>query len=124
MGGLLSTKAGNSVKMKNYFQGKVAWVTGASSGLGREIAICLSGLGCKVILSARNTDALGSVKQECQNAYGFHKNGSSTDNVVSILPLDLAKFNKSEKGFKTEAEKAHSFFSQIDFLINNAGKNI
>ncbi len=44
----------------NYFnlQGKTALITGASSGLGKQFAICLANAGARVILSARRSEPL------------------------------------------------------------------
>ena len=51
----------------SYFHNKRIWVTGASSGIGRSVAIKLSKLGAEVILTARNRDKLEEVKKECGN---------------------------------------------------------
>ena len=46
------------------FQNKVIWITGASSGIGRALALELSNLDALLILSARNEAALESVKKK------------------------------------------------------------
>lgn len=51
------------------FQGKVVWITGASSGIGEQIALHLSKYGAKLILSARNKDKLYQVKNQCIGNY-------------------------------------------------------
>ncbi len=48
------------------FKNKVAWVVGASSGIGKEMAIQLAKHGAKVILSSRKQDELELVKSETQ----------------------------------------------------------
>lgn len=85
--------------------GKVVWITGASSGIGEALAYELSRKSCKLILSARNVEALEKVKSKCE-----------TTEVV-VLPLDLADFENA----KNYAEKAVSAFGKIDILVNNGG---
>ena len=50
--------------------GKVALVTGASSGLGRQAALALAGAGVKVAVSARRVDRLDALVAEIANAGG------------------------------------------------------
>ena len=86
------------------FNGKVIWITGASSGIGKALAIQFSDLGAKIVLSARNVDALKLVAGECKNE-------------TFILPIDLSQ----NHSFIDETEKVISHFGKIDFLINNGG---
>jgi short-subunit dehydrogenase len=85
--------------------GKIVWITGASSGIGEALAYELARKNCKLILSARNVEALELVKSKC----------TTTD--VVVLPFDLADFGNA----KNIAEKAISAFGKIDILINNGG---
>lgn len=62
------------------FKGKILWVTGASSGIGRAVAIELSTKKCHLILSSRNKKKLENVAALCNN------NGSTTD----VVPIDLS----------------------------------
>ena len=48
------------------FTHKVVWITGASSGIGKALAIELSNQGAKLILSSRNTTSLEAVKNNCK----------------------------------------------------------
>ena len=50
------------------FENKVVWITGASSGIGKALAIELSKIDCKLILSSRREAALLAVKNECLNS--------------------------------------------------------
>lgn len=89
-----------------YFNNKVIWITGASSGIGEELALQLSKLECKLILSSRRKDELERVKNTCSNP----KN-------IAVLPLDLADTTK----MKTVVKEAISIFKGVDILINNGG---
>lgn len=46
-------------------KGKVVWITGASSGIGEQLAYVLAKAGCKLILSARRVPELEQVKKRC-----------------------------------------------------------
>ena len=89
----------------NAINGKVVWITGASSGIGEALAYELATKNCKLILSARNRDALETVKSKCSNT------------EVIILPFDLVDFDNA----KNHAEKAIAAFGKIDILVNNGG---
>lgn len=87
-------------------KGKWVWITGASSGIGKALAIEYAKTGCKLLLSARSEDQLNMVKKECQGA-----------EQVAVLPLDLLNIEDS-------LSKAEGFIAKegpIHTLINNAG---
>lgn len=90
------------MKLKN----KIIWITGASSGIGRSLAIQLSKSSNKLILSSRNTEKLMEVKEECLN----------TQNI-EILPLDLENYQSCP----SVVTSAINLFGNIDILINNGG---
>lgn len=52
-------------KPSDVLRGKVAWITGASSGIGEHLAYQLVEFGCKLVLSARRKDQLERVKDKC-----------------------------------------------------------
>jgi len=85
---------------------QVIWITGASSGIGAELAKQYSKTGSRLILSARRKLALEEVKDLCEN----QKN-------IAILPLDLKDF----KAMESHVANAITFFGSIDLLINNGG---
>lgn len=85
---------------------KRVWITGASSGIGEALAYALSEKECRLIISARNADALNRVKNKCRHPEDVH-----------VLPLDLGAFDAMSDKAKTATE----VFGGIDVLINNAG---
>ena len=88
------------------FKNTVFWITGASSGIGKSLAIKLADQNAKLILSSRNKIALDEVKVLCKNPKD-----------VFILPLDLE--NYEEAAF--QVSEALSFFGKVDVLVNNGG---
>ena len=88
------------------FSNKVIWITGASSGIGKSLAIELSNQNAKLILSSRKIEVWESVKKAC-------KDGSK----VKIVALDLEDFTN----LKPKVEEAIAAFGTIDVLVNNGG---
>lgn len=97
---------------KSYLSGKVVWVTGASSGLGEQLAITAAEAGAAgVILSGRRQDALDRVRQACE-AVGEKKEG-----LARVLAFDMGELASVEE----QAAKAVSEFGKVDILALNAG---
>ena len=90
----------------NYFSSKTIWIVGASSGIGKELALQLSKFGANLILSGRNISELNVVSSQLQN---------KTNNLV--LPLDLEKHETFDEKISTILNQ----FSSIDILFNNGG---
>ncbi|BFZ12368.1 hypothetical protein BsWGS_15407 [Bradybaena similaris] len=95
--------------------GKVVWVTGASSGIGEYIALCLAEAGCRLVLSARREEVLQQVKQRCLQT----SKGRVSEDDIMVLPLDVVDYERH----KPAVEKVLEKFNKIDILINNAGKS-
>lgn len=91
----------------NYFAGKIAAVTGASAGLGREFAKQLHELGCKVILIARRQDLLEQLARELNLL---------NPNSAECLTADLT--DQRDLGRVVTVLKEQP----IDILVNNAGR--
>ncbi|WP_168204295.1 SDR family oxidoreductase [Aliikangiella coralliicola] len=88
------------------FNGKIVWVTGASSGIGRELCLKLDQLGAKLIMSSRNIEALERVLSACANP-DEHR----------LLAFDLTDTQASQ----CIVERALGFHQRIDVLFNNGG---
>jgi NAD(P)-dependent dehydrogenase (short-subunit alcohol dehydrogenase family) len=90
--------------------GKVAIVTGASSGLGRHFALTLAKHGMRVMLASRRIPALQEVAKEIVTAGG----------QASVVRLDVTDPD-SIRDAVAECERA---YGSIDVLVNNSGINI
>ena len=95
---------------QNAFQDEVVIVTGASSGIGKSLAIQLAAQGAKVAIAARRVDRLEGVAAECRS-YGCE---------VLVVPTDVS----DESQCKTLVEKTVEAFGRLDMLINNAGMTV
>ncbi|WP_284461201.1 SDR family oxidoreductase [Chryseobacterium sp.] len=94
--------------MSSYFDNKVIWITGASSGIGEALVKELTlNTNAKIILSSRKEEQL----------YAVAENTGLTHSRYAVLPLDLAHY----KSMPDMAGKAIEKFGKIDILINNAG---
>jgi len=87
-----------------HFNDRVAIVTGAGGGLGREYALLLASRGCSVVVNDLNRSAADSVVEEIRKAGG----------------KAVANYNSVEEG-EAIVKTALDSFNQIDILINNAG---
>jgi 3-oxoacyl-[acyl-carrier protein] reductase len=85
---------------------KVALVTGASQGIGRDTALALAEAGAKVAVAARNEEKLSSLVQEI----------SGKDGEAFAVKMDVADADQVKSGFKAVLEK----FGKLDILVNNA----
>lgn len=86
---------------------KVVLLTGASSGIGRALAVAIGAKGARVGLLARRADELEAVAQEVGAAGG----------QALVLPSDVTDAD----AVKAAAEQLRKAFGQIDILIANAG---
>ena len=48
------------------FNGKTVWITGASSGIGKALALKISSLKANIVLSSRNKEQLENVAKQCK----------------------------------------------------------
>ncbi|MBY5624600.1 SDR family oxidoreductase [Rhizobium leguminosarum] len=87
--------------------GKVALVTGASSGIGAATALKLAEAGAKVGIAARRTDKLADLKKEIVSKGG----------EALVIEMDVVDPASVEAGVK----KLVGAYGSIDILVNNAG---
>ncbi|HPJ82979.1 MAG: SDR family oxidoreductase [Bacteroidales bacterium] len=91
--------------MAGCLEGKVAIITGASSGIGMECARVFSAQGASVVLAARSADKLKDLEEELH--------GQPVLTVVTDVTV--------ESDCKHLVEETISRFGRIDILVNNAG---
>jgi NAD(P)-dependent dehydrogenase (short-subunit alcohol dehydrogenase family) len=89
--------------------GKVVVITGGNSGIGKETAVELTGMGAHVIIAARNPTKAAAAIKEIQDRVPQAQ--------VEHLPLDLASFASVHAFTDIFNER----FDQLDVLVNNAG---
>ncbi len=87
---------------------KVALITGASTGIGKEFAIIHAQMGGDLIIIARSHDKLDALKNEIEAKYKVS---------VMVMALDLTRPEAPKQVFDTVEKSGIT----VDFLINNAG---
>lgn len=88
------------------FKESWVWITGASTGIGKSIAIEFAKSGSNLILSSRNKEELEKVKASCVEAKSVH-----------IVLLDLNQPETLEESWR----KVQAITDKVDVLINNGG---
>ena len=88
--------------------GKVAVVTGASSGLGEATARELAKLGASVVLAARDKEKLGKILKDIEAAGG----------AACMVVVDVTKADDIQRMVDTAVER----YGRLDFAVNNAGR--
>ena len=86
------------------FSGKVVWITGASSGIGRALADVFAQHGANIVLSGRRVDALEAV-------------ASQLDTQTLVLPFEVTDYGV----LQARVDEAWAWQGRVDILINNAG---
>lgn len=91
-------------------QDRVTVVTGASTGIGRAIAVAFATEGAKIVLAARKREKLADVAGE------IHAAGAT----ALVVPADVTDEGEVANLFKQSVEA----FGRVDVLVNNAGVSI
>jgi NADP-dependent 3-hydroxy acid dehydrogenase YdfG len=92
------------------FSGKVIWITGAGTGIGRATALLFAREGARVALMGRRTEVLRAVLDQVRQAGG----------TGEAVPLDVAE----RAAVNAAAERLLGQWGRVDVLVNNAGINI
>jgi len=93
--------------MTGKLDGKVAIITGASSGIGEATAIALASVGAKVAIAARRGDRLNSLAQRIEKSGG------------KALPIVTDVTDETQA--QNLVQKANTELGRVDILVNNAG---
>ncbi|MBA7596725.1 7-alpha-hydroxysteroid dehydrogenase [subsurface metagenome] len=100
---------GNYKKGKFKLYGRVAVVTGAARGIGKQISLAYASEGVNIALVDINQDNLNNVLNEIDNNFN--------DVKVIGLKCDIGNISEVNETISKVLEK----FRKIDFLVNNAG---
>jgi NAD(P)-dependent dehydrogenase (short-subunit alcohol dehydrogenase family) len=103
----LSFQTQKLMDFRSNFTGKTIVITGASSGIGRGLAIALAHQGANLALGARNREALAETARLCEDSGG----------KAIAIPTDVTDASACQQLIQRAAET----FGQIDSLVNNAG---
>ncbi|HSP22387.1 MAG TPA: SDR family NAD(P)-dependent oxidoreductase [Planococcus sp. (in: firmicutes)] len=96
-------------KLQQACSGKTILITGASSGIGEQLAYLLGKIDCRLILVARRTEKLEAMKKEIEGMKA----------LVEIFSADL----RIEEEFDAFLDFIHKL-GALDFVVSNAGKSI
>jgi len=89
-------------------EGRVVWITGASSGIGRAVALACAARGDRLVLSSRAEEVLDDVRALCEEA------GAA---AVLLAPLDI----RDDAAVQAVADRAVATFGRLDVVVQNAG---
>ncbi len=90
-------------------EGKVALVTGATSGMGKETAFALAQMGAIVVIHGRSREKTEAVAKEIRSKVPGAQ--------IEVIIADFAKLDE----VRTMAEEFKRRFTRLDILVNNAG---
>jgi len=96
--------------LRRVLQGKVVVITGASSGIGRAVALRVAAAGATTVLVSRGREKLDEVSAEIEAAGGR----------AAVYPTDLSDV----EACRGMVQRVHADLGRIDVLVNNAGRSI
>ena len=94
--------------MNHWLKGQTAWITGASRGIGKAIALMFATHGAKVILCARTEEALSNTFEQTKQLSGEEP---------ILLAYDVTDTTQSDEAFRKLCKQ----IKKLDVLVNNAG---
>ncbi len=89
--------------------GKVVVITGANSGIGKEVAVALAAMGATSVLACRNLEKATAAAREVRER--------AASDTVGVVALDLADLDS----VRTAAATIVDTWGRVDVLVNNAG---
>ncbi len=98
-----------NIELNNTMQDKICLITGATGGVGLEVARGLAARGAHLFIHGRNPSRLEATLRDLQNSTG-------NQNITPLL-ADMS----SQAQIRQMAQEVHAFTDRLDVLINNAG---
>ena len=93
----------------NDLQGRIVWITGAGTGIGRAMALAFAEAGCRVAITGRTEATLAETQRLVQEAGG----------IVLAVPADVTDPDGVTRAHATVV----AAYGDPDILVNNAGGN-
>lgn len=108
---------GAAENLSGLHQGKVAFITGASAGIGGQVARLLALAGAKVVMVARRASELDAARAKVVGELQDIGMAGVESRVRTVSDVDVSDFDALRQAFETTIDE----FGHVDYLINNAG---
>ena len=120
-----SLRRPTSASLRAHYGGRVVWVTGASSGIGRAVALRLAELRAHVVLSGRDQAALDAVKRLCEAKRGGSPSSPLPPALVEAFDLAWVGGVNGEAELRQAVERvSRAFDGRLDLLVNCGGLTV